>query len=131
MAKKAIVVTAAVILLMVGYHRINTCECKKRISYRDIHINDPVDREKLFVPVTREELESTFAAWKTFRHQSDHVQMIKSFNYSLDRPLQIWEHTSNGQKHYGVVILPTNYRPNSNYPVLLWANGLDQKNPQR
>ena len=122
-------VTIGIIAIIVVVINWNSCECKKRISYQDIHINSDISRDNLLSPVQNEEVRSILEEWANFRYVSDSFQILKTFNYLHQRQFSILLHYAEKRKHYGAILFPTNYDSTKSYPLLLMANGLNQRDP--
>ncbi len=129
MLKRFVILSFIIILIIVSYQKHNTCECLRRISYKDVYSNSNLDMDALFSTPEEKELESILKDWQYRPSKASDQELIKEFDYSSNRPIQIWQHGPDTARHYGAVLLPTNYQPTEKYPLLLLAAGLDQKNP--
>ena len=127
--KKGIVAILCVVILIFFYHQMTIGECKRRVTYRFANLNEGINLDSLFRPITAAEEQRVLLDWKNFELKSDSFQIVQQYNYSVDRAAKIVEHYAEGQKHYGAIILPFQYDSTREYPLLLWANGLDQRNP--
>ncbi len=83
----------------------------------------------IYAPSTNEELSNIVNSWNDFSSQSDYYMIVNKSAYYYERVLVVIRHFKDETKHYGAVILPSNYDASKSYPALLWANGLDQSNP--
>lgn len=128
-SKKSFIIVSAIFIFLIFHYRSNICECKKRISYAGENLNEGIDLKVLYSPMDTLEFNEVLSSWKIFNSQSDRFHIISNSIYAPNREVQIIEHFSKEQKHYGAVILPTQYDSLKNYPMLVWANGLDQSNP--
>ncbi|NNF36749.1 MAG: prolyl oligopeptidase family serine peptidase [Saprospiraceae bacterium] len=103
--------------------------CKDRISYKDIHINSHLDMDQLLEEPDSLEIDSTVNTWQEMSYESDDFKIIKESSYLLSRKLLLIEHTVNGHKHYGALILPKGGFKRDTSDLLIIASGLDQSNP--
>ena len=129
--KTKITVTLGSILLiaLILYLRKDYCKCKDRISYQNIDLNKEIDLNVLYTPTDSTELQSILLSWKNFSEESDTYQTVNKSGFFYNRNLLVVRHTVHGAKHYGAIVLPKDYDENKKYPLLVWANGLDQSNP--
>ena len=104
-------------------------DCQERISYSDIDLNDHLNIDSLYSPPDSVELNNIKSAWNDFNYKSDSFNITTELSYAEGRKIQIIEHYSNEQRHYGAILLPKNYVKSEKYPVLVWASGLNQKDP--
>lgn len=74
-------------------------------------------------------IESIYAYWDNFRVESDSFKVVFHDQRFANRDLNIVQHFTDGRSHFGAIIFPTNYQPGEQYPLLLWANGLNQADP--
>ena len=107
----------------------NRCPCKERIAYDNMEINKALNLDSLFQPADSLELANIQTDWAGFSKMSDSFSIVKEMNYTIDRELLIIEHYAEGRKHYGAIIFPYQYDAQQKYPLLLWANGLNQQDP--
>lgn len=121
------------ILSMVGlfyfYSSQTSSPCYERIVYEEVEDLSPSQIEQIFAPVDSNELDEVWNDWQSFDASSTSASLITTIGYYQNRSLSLWQHTAQGNIHYGAVILPPSYDSLKTYPVLLWANGLDQRNP--
>jgi dipeptidyl aminopeptidase/acylaminoacyl peptidase len=121
------------ILAGIAFFLMNACQnegdCKSRISYENININRGIDLDSLFAPADSAELSTIVAFWSNLNLKHDSFFIKDESKYYLGKTILILEHYHQGHKHYGAVLLPDGYVENKQYPLLLWANGLDQSNP--
>ena len=128
MARKALI-AVALIGAVIFYQRLTLCDCKKRITYKDIHLNDHLPPDTLFQPPSPGELEEVRTHWHSFDARSSERELLKTFNFTPNRRMEIWQHTAEGRKHYGAILLPRDFQEGQSYPLLVWANGLNQRSP--
>lgn len=121
-----LIITTAIILL---WSSRETCDCRKRISYANINANPGIDLDSLYRPVDSVELSQIRTEWQQFDFRSDSSSIHQRLSYSSARSLLIVSHDKAGQRHFGAVYLPENYDSTQTYPLLLWANGLNQSDP--
>lgn len=79
---KGILIAAGLISGIFFLLQKNECDCKKRISYENNHINDDISLEKLFAPTDSLELKSILTAWEKFNPKSDDFQIIREVPYT-------------------------------------------------
>ena len=120
-----------VCLVAIGwfYNYMNQCDCKKRISYEHINVNSELDQTQLFEAISPTEKAEALSDWASFNINSDSFFIEVAFDYSASRKIKVVAHYTNNQKHYGAVIYPAHYNENKAYPMLVWANGLNQADP--
>lgn len=111
------------------YPSQSSSPCYTRIVYQDTEDLLPAEIEQLFARVDSNELEEVWNEWQSFDAYSTSSNLLTSLIYYQNRTLDVWQHTAEENIHYGVVILPNPYDTLNTYPLLLWANGLDQRNP--
>lgn len=105
------------------------CDCFKRISYDGPYQNENINKDSLFRPLDSLEINHIQESWQAFQLESDSGQVFRKLNYSPSREMALVEHYAEGRKHYGAILLPADYDENREYPLLLWANGLNQFDP--
>lgn len=127
--KKSILILGGIILFLMIYYQYNRCECEKRISYSNVNLNDGIDKVTLYKKVDSTFLNNIKQEWKQLGSQIDSFVMETQFNYSTNRSINIINQYLNGQKHYGAIIYPKNYDAHKKYPLILWAEGLNQAKP--
>ncbi len=127
-ARNGILVFVAIIVLLLIYKKVVRDDCKARISYENININDCIDLDSLFRPIEPGDVSDQLVAWKSFDVRSDSSKIVRNINVSGRKGVLV-EHYHNGDKHFGAVFLPFHYDKFEKYPLLIWANGLDQFNP--
>jgi len=119
-------------VVIIGSHYAyiaSLCDCVKRISYDGPYQNEDINRDSLFRPIDSLEIKQIRKFWQDFKLESDSGQILRKFNYSPSREMVIVEHYAEGRKHYGAIILPEGYDEKQQYPLILWANGLNQSDP--
>ena len=121
---------AGIILFIILYFRFNRSDCLKRISYQGVKLNEGIDLDSLYKPVTEMEIDGMREKWKRFPLRSDSFRMAGEFSFTSSRPGKVIVHYSGSQKHYGALIFPLQYTKAKKYPLLVWANGLNQALPQ-
>ncbi|NJB72022.1 dipeptidyl aminopeptidase/acylaminoacyl peptidase [Saonia flava] len=127
--KKSILIVGGIIIFLIIYYQYNRCECEKRISYSNVNLNDGIDKGTLYKKVDSRLLNNIKQEWKLAGNQIDSFVIETQFNYITNRPINIINQYSNGQKHYGAVVYPKNYDTHKKYPLILWAEGLNQVKP--
>ncbi|KAA3628465.1 MAG: hypothetical protein DWQ02_19310 [Bacteroidetes bacterium] len=105
-------------------------ECESRVSYQAVNINDHLDLDSLFIPPDSLELSRVWEAWKSADLISDSFFVKLEIPFYEGKKMQVIEHYSGGDKHYGAVVIPADYDKTKKYPLVVWANGLDQRNPE-
>ena len=60
---------------------------------------------------------------------ADSFKLEATFTYPVHREAKIISLFSKGKKHYGAIIFPKDYNEQEEYPMLVWAEGLNQNNP--
>lgn len=128
-SKKALLILLTLVGLVFIYLRLNRCECKARVSYSGINLNQGINLDSLYRPVDSFECKEIYDAWKEFDLSSDSFEIVREIKYTPVRKLLIVVHYHKGEKHFGAIILPEEYDEKNQYPLLVWANGLDQRNP--
>lgn len=128
-AKKSLIILGGIVVILIIYSLVKKSDCKDRISYSNIHLNQGIDLDSVFRPADSVELAGIIESWNEFDLESDSFHVKSQFEYTTDRELKIIEHYTNENKHYGAVVFPIQYHPSQKYPILVWANGLDQNNP--
>ena len=121
-----------VLLVLVGgvfWYQRDRCECRKRISYAHVDQFNHLSIDTLLCPLTEEEYQHVLEDWSTFDLESDSSRIHQRLKASFNRELLVMSHDKEGQRHYGAIILPANFDSTQQYPLLVWANGLDQTNP--
>ena len=119
-------------VVIIGSHYAyvaSLCDCFKRISYDGPYQNEDINKDSLFRPIDSLEIKQIHKFWQDFKLESDSGEVLRKFNYSPSREMMIVEHYAEGRKHYGAILLPANYDESQQYPLLLWANGLNQSDP--
>ncbi|MCB0637370.1 MAG: prolyl oligopeptidase family serine peptidase [Lewinella sp.] len=132
LAKRTSIVLVLLLLGLVGYLRYGAerCPCKDRISYADVGLNQGLlNLDRLFRPPDSATLAAIWHDWDRDSLTSDSVRMPLAFSYQADRKARLLAHYHAGEKHYGAVILPKDYDSTGHYPLLVWANGLNQRDP--
>lgn len=104
-------------------------DCKSRVSYDTVNVNNHINLDSLFLPADSLELAEVKNSWKSMDLGSDSFWVKAEYTFYLGKKVQIIEHSFEGEKHYGAVVIPADYDKTKKYPLLLWANGLDQRNP--
>ncbi|MFK8005795.1 MAG: alpha/beta hydrolase family protein [Saprospiraceae bacterium] len=127
--KVAIVIFLGMLGLLSFYNSSSNCDCVKRISYEDNDINDGINMDSLFRPADSSELKIILDEWKNFNPKSDSFKIIKQYTYVNGRRLSLIEHSAEGQKHFGVILTPSEFDASKKYPLLLYATGLNQASP--
>lgn len=118
-------------LLLVQFPACSQLEnpCLERVDYSIIDDALDVDIDLFFAPPTTAELMAIKREWEMFDLSSSEVEVIDEYDLLLNRKIKIIQHQSEGRVYYGAVIEPQNYERNKNYPMMIWAEGLDQNNP--
>ncbi len=127
--KHTLLVLGIIALTIVVYLRSNRCECEARISYEDINLNEDIDLDQLFQSAGTTELNSVRQTWQDTDLRSDSFRVVNEFRFAGGRDVQVIGQYYGGAKHYGAIILPAAYDRHKSYPLIVWANGLDQSNP--
>ncbi len=119
-------------VVIIGSHYAyvaSLCDCFKRISYDGPYQNEDINKDSLFRPIDSLEIKQIQENWQNFKLESDSGKVFRRLNYSPSREMALVEHYAEGRKHYGAILLPANYDESQEYPLLLWANGLNQFDP--
>lgn len=103
--------------------------CLNRIDYSNNDINSGIDLALLFEKPSDIEISTILESWSSFNTKSDNHQLIDSYEIYTDRIIEIYEHTTEGRKHYGAIMLPLDYSKTVSYSMMVWADGLNQNNP--
>jgi dipeptidyl aminopeptidase/acylaminoacyl peptidase len=95
--------------------------------------SDSVDRNSQrtafdYSPPTSEQLMEIQALWASRDLSASNVLLVHQDDSHATYQLRIYEHTVGGHRHYGAVTIPKSDSARS-YPVVLFADGLDQGNP--
>lgn len=129
--RKALIFVLAFILIYFLFSSRNAeNECEKRINYDNIHVNDGINLDSLFAPPDSSELNQIKSDWAAFDSKSDAFEIVQEIPYAQGRKHLIVEQTAEGRKHYGIILTPINYDESKKYPVILWAPGLNQRDPK-
>ncbi len=88
----------------------------------------PADTAFEFSPPTNEQLMEIQALWRSRDLSPRNVLIVHQDDGNATHQLRIYEHTVEGRRHYGAVTIPKSDLP-QDYPVVLFADGLDQSNP--
>lgn len=119
-------------VVIIGSHYAyvaSLCDCFKRINYDGPYQNEDINKDSLFRPIDSLEIKQIQENWQNFKLESDSGKVFRRLNYSPSREMALVEHYAEGRKHYGAILLPANYDESQEYPLLLWANGLNQFDP--
>jgi acetyl esterase/lipase len=81
----------------------------------------------VFTLPTQAQLEGVQTVWRTRDLAPRDVTVFYRDDSNAAYQLRIYEHTVGGRRHYGVVTIPKG--GTGAYPVVLFADGLDQSNP--
>ena len=127
--KIAFLIFLGVIGFLSFYNVSGSCDCVKRISYDNNDINDGINLDSLFRPADSLELNVVLEEWRKFNPKSESFKVIKQYTYVNKRELTLVEHFAEGQKHYGVILTPSEFDSTQKYPLLLYATGLNQATP--
>ncbi|MEM9720445.1 MAG: prolyl oligopeptidase family serine peptidase [Bacteroidota bacterium] len=119
-----------ILMFLIGYARWNQSGCQKRISYSTIHLNEGIDLDRLYAPPSQGELLDIQKQWEAFKLQSDSFKFVADFSFGTHRKGKVILQHAGKQKHYGAIIFPSAYTELKTYPLLVWANGLNQVLPQ-
>lgn len=111
------------------YRSCNRCECEARVSYDNVNLNQDIDLDRLFRPAATNELNRVRQVWRDIDLRSDSFRIVTEFRFAGGRDVQVIEQYKEGVKHYGAILSPVDYDAQKKYPLLVWANGLDQTNP--
>ncbi|MEM6764565.1 MAG: prolyl oligopeptidase family serine peptidase [Bacteroidota bacterium] len=104
--------------------------CAERITYDEISWEDTKFMDSLLCSVDSTEIISISRYWEDFTYTSDSMYYLYSFFNSENREVRIAVQTYEGDKHYGAIILPLGYKDQFDYPVLVFAPGLNQYQPR-
>lgn len=105
------------------------CDCKRRISYANIQVNDGINRESLFQPADSQEIVDIKQKWRQFDLAIDSANILQRLRFGIERELLVVANDKDGQRHFGALLLPAAFDSTQKYPLLLWANGLNQADP--
>lgn len=111
------------------YNSSSDCDCVERISYDNNDINDGINLDSLFRPADSLELKVVLEEWINFNPKSESFKIIKQYIYVDKRQLTLVEHFAESQKHYGIILTPSEFDSTKKYPLLLYATGLNQATP--
>jgi hypothetical protein len=81
----------------------------------------------VFAAPTSAQLDAVQAVWRSRDLAPRDVVVFYQDDTNAAYQLRIYEHTVGGQRHYGIVTVPKGGA--GVYPVVLYADGLDQSNP--
>ena len=127
--KRSLLVFFAAIAVLALYLFFQEAECDSKQPPFDIDLNADIDPDRIYTPIDSNEIRQIKESWQDFDASSDSFQIVAQYDLSKDRKIDVIEHHKEGRTHYGAVIEPLRYDPSKEYPVLLWANGLNQSNP--
>lgn len=117
------------VLVSVYWFQRDSCDCRKRIDYSNVDLYNDLNRDTLLSPLQEEEYQHVLNDWSDFDLESDSSRIHQRLKASSNRELIVMSHDKAGQKHYGAIYLPQQFDSTQQYPLLLWANGLNQKDP--
>ncbi|NRB52386.1 MAG: prolyl oligopeptidase family serine peptidase [Saprospiraceae bacterium] len=117
------------VLGSVYWYQRDTGDCRQRIDYSNVDLYEDLDRDTLLSPLQEEEYQHVLNDWSNFDLGSDSSHIHQRLKVSTHRELIIMSHDKEGQRHYGAVYLPQQFDSTQQYPLMLWANGLNQKDP--
>lgn len=118
-----------IVVFLVIYFRSTICDCKARISYEDTDLNEGIDLDELYKSTDSIELSGIKESWQASDLSADSFYVAWESFANGGRKLLIVEHFTKGAKHFGAIIFPSGYDERKPYPLLVWANGLDQNDP--
>ncbi|MFL6548503.1 MAG: alpha/beta hydrolase family protein [Povalibacter sp.] len=81
-----------------------------------------------YSPPTSEQLMEIQALWRSRDLSASKVVVVHQDDSHATYQLRIYEHTVQGRRHYGAVTIPKSDSAQV-FPVVLFADGLDQSNP--
>ena len=103
--------------------------CESRISYESIYsANKDIDYNDLFAPITKREKQAIAKEW-AIPPIADTFEILYEGDNFHQRKIQLLAHNRENQRHYSALIYPSVFEPDQKYPLLIWANGLNQKDP--
>jgi hypothetical protein len=103
--------------------------CESRINYQSIYsANKDIDYDALYAPITKRERQAIAKEW-AIPPIADTVEILYEGDNFHQRKIQLLAHTRENQRHYSALIYPSVFEPDQKYPLLVWANGLNQKDP--
>ncbi|MBX2871702.1 MAG: prolyl oligopeptidase family serine peptidase [Saprospiraceae bacterium] len=118
-----------VVIGSVFWYQNDACECRQRISYANIELYDDLNRDTLFHPLREEEYLHVQEDWSNIDLQSDSSHILQRLQISPERELLVMSFDKSGQRQFGAIYLPEDFDSTQQYPLLLWANGLNQFDP--
>lgn len=122
-------ILGGITLLVVFYQQYNTCDCEERVSYANVYLNNDINLDSLYRPIDTLELNAIRLGWQNYDLSSDSFNITNQAGYYHNRKLLIIEHFAKGARHFGALVFPVGFDPQKRYPLLVWANGLNQKSP--
>ena len=117
------------LVVLVSVVSCRTQPCQPYISYQQNDLHRHVDLPTLFAPATERETMLVKKTWDLFDPNSESHQVLQASNFEVNRKVELIEHTAEGKKHHGVLLYPADYDINRSYPCLVWAHGLNQRDP--
>ncbi len=121
--KITLIIFAISSIVIFGF-KASRSDCEERVTYENNAVNDLVDRADLFAKACKSELKNVLTEWNQIDLKSESSHILVDHQST-----KILSHYHNKEVHYGGVFLPINYDESKSYPLVLWAHGLNQRNP--
>lgn len=129
MLYKFLLILAFILALIFIARKQKSNPCESRISYQSVFsANKDIDYDALFAPITKDERQAIAGEWAT-PPSADTFEVLYENDNFHQRKIQLIAHTHKDQRHYSALIYPSVFEPGQTYPLLVWANGLNQKDP--
>ncbi|MFY0599118.1 MAG: prolyl oligopeptidase family serine peptidase [Cyclobacteriaceae bacterium] len=103
-------------------------ECESRVNYDHLYLNRNINLDSLFLPVDSLEKGEVLEEWRSFNSESDQYDILEEFAL-YGRTCKLISHTYGGDRHFGAVLFPSGYDYSKSYPLIVWADGLNQLDP--
>ena len=127
--KKVILIFSVVIAVVYSFSKFNKSPCLNKIDYSNINLNEDIDLGDLFARPSSSELTDIISDWYDFDYGADKIEVVDTLFYSRSRSLFVLRQVFDNRIHYGALIFPEMYDTSKKNPLLVWANGLDQRSP--
>jgi dipeptidyl aminopeptidase/acylaminoacyl peptidase len=127
----SLLVLGVVVIAIYFFAKSQGNPCARRISYRNIHVNNGINWDSLFAEPGPAEIQRILEDWRTRPLQPKQVEVITEYKVGSRHQMRVVRHRVGERTHFGALFLPDGYQqaaPGS-LPVLILAHGLDQRRP--
>lgn len=131
MQKKAIFIFLILAVLIFLQKRFaGKSDCEMQIDYSTVDLNDHLNWDTVFAPVTELEKQAVLDDWENMDLIPRSVVHLGQSSLLGGSHLHTVSHEVEGNVHYGAILTPPGLNENTRYPVLIFAAGLDQYHPE-